>query len=884
MLSRPLSGELGFDPDRLFAELGERLEALAGDARVDAAQDAVRRAQLDALGLILWCYARSVHRRWADDILGFSAFSDRALVFIARERAPQRTSYWGPESDAAAADRSVRRLERMAAAAFLDELTDHCGPPPASLASLIADVQSELGWLDAFTMFLSQDLQADRDLLAIFLERPLGVTRDLRVTTAEVVTRLHQHASLLANRFQRQDALDEAGEDWAAHEREKDQRLAALPEDKAGQLSAAAEMVAAATGLPAATLLGLAALMPSQWIGTPLALACIEEQAEALQSLRRHIKQLRSPADQRSDLVAAWEEAVANGRMTGLAVELDRVGAEAADVIASDETKDAALVMMAQHKAPMACLEGLRLRYAQSAKVYADAGRLIWAADNDRGFAFLVSAARALLAQGRLFSDQEALRNALALLGELALHYRQQEMWSRTEYCAVRARACICLGMLNKTVADIEDGIALALEALQSSGPSLSRSHARELNAGLADARLALFRQLNDAKHLDAALSNLDAALAHASRDAEPAAWAALHTTNSIVSLTRARQVGAPRSQGLVERAIESCVAAASVYVRAAAPLRCAELEERAGDACLSLCAGAETEAYGAAAQRHFIVAQEMHGAEHASAAWVRLQGKIGDIDFRLARGSDRAAWVEAGLAAYATALDIASREEHAEHWASLQERLGDSSVTVTGPLEARCLDIAQAAFAAAAEVHTREANPMDWARLQTRLGHVHQRRAKGPVAVAEAKAALAAFQRAIAFFPRATEAKRWAATQHAIGTAYLTMAAGPDAVEYLEQSLAAHRHALEERSPEKDADLWLQLQLRIGGIELRLAREDGQESRGAAALAAYAAGLEVASRLGMPERQAELRRQMDNARAQLASAGARDGQLVSRS
>jgi hypothetical protein len=68
------------------------------------------------------------------------------------------------------------------------------------------------------------------------------------------------------------------------------------------------------------------------------------------------------------------------------------------------------------------------------------------------------------------------------------------------------------------------------------------------------------------------------------------------------------------------------------------------------------------------------------------------------------------------------------------------------------------------------------------------------------------------------------------------------------------------------------ETDLWLQLQQRIGVMELRLAKGAEKETRGAAAIAAYEAGLAAADRARFPDRWAEFNEYLGDARAHLAN------------
>jgi len=880
VLSRPLGAELGFDPGRLINELGECFDAIPGDMLREHVWVGVRRAQLEALSLSLRHTARSLHRRGAQDILEFSSFAARAWSFIEAESAAMRLPPQAVAQEAAAGGPD-RRLERMAASAFLDQLTDACAPPPAGFAAVFSDISEELAWFDAFFIFMAWEMKSNDTLRDIAVPHRLPILRDLRVPPSDLISRVYQHATLLSNRFQRPSAPGGPEDQWSSHEQEKDHRLAALDREKARQARSVVATIAGAAGLEAGALIRLAAMLPQGRFGTHLAMEQVEEQARVLAGFVDRLRPLAIHADEHVDLPEAWSQFWSSGRTDELVAKLEKIAAAAAGSSWDDaERFPHACAVVAHHKAAFAALEEIRLRYNHAARLYADAGQLLWAVDDDQGFRFLISAARALYSQGRWLSDQTALRHAVTLLGDLDLHHRQQDAWSRSEYGVLLVGAKIRLGVLAKAPTEIEAALAVAAEVARMPG-ALSVPQARELNAAIADARLALFHHTGVVTHLDEALSALDVALAGVSQSTEPATFAALHALNSTVSLIRARTEKPPRSVQLANRAIESCASAAEFQSADVAPARHAELEERAGDAYSFLCTGPDAEHYRTAAQSRYIAAQGYQTSGRAPAAWARLQSKIGDIAFRLARGSERRAWIEEGMAAYDAALAAVPRETHAEPWASIRERLGDSAGAVTGPLEAQGLEIAVDAYTSASEVHTRETNPQAWARLQTRLAQVRQRRAKGDRLVPEAQASVAALRDVLEVYTKEADPKRWAATQHAIGTAHLLLAVGAEADRHLEESLSAHRLSLEARSLDTEPDLVAQLHQRIGSIELRLAKGENKARRGAAALAACAAGLEAAPRARAPERWADLMEQSGDARVHLAPAKDAEAELA---
>lgn len=869
VLARPLGAELGFAPAPLVAELRERILAVSAEALHDSILASVRRAELDALDLVVRRYAGGLHRRWAGDILAFAAFARHAHAFIAREASAATAS-------PIAAPRPSANLEEIVTAAFRDALSDACGTPPRDFATAAFTPGVELGWFDAFVVFLAWELKSSDAIRVAVFSAPLRTARDLRVTSPELLSRLYQHATYLSNRFQRQTAS--AGEDaaWLAHETDRERRAAAWPADKQRQLQAAVAVIAPSTAVTPRALAALAAETSAPRIGTHLAVEQLEEQVRALTAMPDRLIRLVRENEPAPDLESAFNDLISRGSGAALASLLDTIAAGLTDALSTASPAAAdACIALAHQRAAMACLEEVRLRYPRAARLYADAGQLVWPIDSDLGFVFLVAAARALEAQGRWYLDQAALRDALALLGDLDLHHRQQDVAVRAEYGATLARARMRLAVLAKDAAQAGHGAALADEVLQTAGDVLARDSRRELGTCLVSTRLFLFQQATAVPQLDAALQAADATLPFAAPETGPASCAAFHNMRSAVALSRARHDKPPRSLELAGSTLESCAAALGVYTPDVAPARNAELEERAGEACVLLCAspGSDPVTWGGRAQQHFAAAQAHNPPQTARAAWMRLQGKIGDVEFRLARAADAPARIDAGLSAYAAAFAMSPRAEHPEQWSVLQERLGDNAALLTGAHEARGLDIALAAYTAGAEVQTLESAPAVWGRLQMRIGSVRQRRAKGDAALAEAAAARNALRHALDACPRDTDAKRWATLQHAIGTACLTLAGGPDADTHLMAGIEAHRLSLEERSRETETDLWLQLQQRIGVMELRLAKGPDQAVRGAAAIAAYAAGLAAADRTRFPDRWAEFNEYLGDARAHLANA-----------
>lgn len=865
VLARPLGAELGFAPAHLAAEVRERILAAPGEAAQAAILDAVHHAGREALDFVLRHHAGGLHRRWAGEILAFSAFARRAQDFIARE-----------PSVLAASPRPSADLEEIVTAAFLDVLTDACGAPPRDFAAAAFTPGTELGWFDAFVIYLAWELKSSDTLRAVLFSQPLRTARDLRVTSPELLSRLYQHATYLSNRFQRQ--TDAAGADsaWLAHEADRGRRDASRAPEKQRQLEAAVAIVAASTAVTPRALTAIAAEIAATRIGTHLAAEQLEAQVQALAQLPDRLIRLVRENEPAPELESAFTDLIDRGSGAALASLLDTAAANLTHAIVTGAPDAAgACLALAHQRAALGCLEEVRLRYTHAARLYADAGQLAWPVDSDAGFRFLVAAARALEAQGRWSLDQAALRDALALLADLDLHHRQQEPAVRAEYTAVLARARLRLAVLAKDPAQAADGAALADDLIDTAADTLPRESRRDLGTALASARLYLFQHATAVPDLDRALAAADATLAFTAPETDPASWAALHTLRSSVALACARHHKPPRSFDCAHITLDSVAAALRVSTPAASPARAGELEERAGDACFILCAGpaADAIAWSGRAHEHFAAAQIHFPAAAYRPHWTRLQGKLGDLDLRLARLANDPACIDAALAAYAGAFAAAPRDAHPAEWAALQERLGDNAATLTGAGEARGLDIALAAYTSAAEAQTLDAAPAVWGRLQMRIGGVHQRRARGDAALTEAAAARDALRNALAAVPREADPKRWATLQHSIGTACLALANGPDADAHLLAGIEAHRQSLSVRSRESETELWLQLQQRIGALELRLAKGADKETRGAASIAAYAAGLAAADRARVPDRWAEFNESLGDARAHLASA-----------
>jgi hypothetical protein len=868
VLARPLGAELGFVPAHLAAELRERILAAPGDAAQPAILAAVHHAAGDALGFVLERYTGGLHRHWAGDILAFAAFARRARAFIAAEPSADALS-------AAAPARPSTDLEELVTNAFAGELAAACGPAPRDFAAAALAPGTELGWFDAFVVYLAWELKSSDTLRVVLFSQPLRTARDLKVTSPELISRLYQHATYLSNRFERTaPAAGTEEEAWLAHETERQRRAAGWTPERRAQLDAAVAIVAPITAVTPEALTALAAEIPAGRIGTHLAAEQLEAQVEAMTRLPGRLMPLVRNNVPAPELEAAVTDLIARGSAAQLAGLLDIAGATFTGAIAAagPDARDACLAL-AHQRAALAALEEVRLSYPRAARLYADAGHVAWPVDTDAGFAFLVAAARALEAHGRWSNDQPALKDALALLADLDLHHRQQDAAVRAEYTAVLARARLRLAVLAKDAPLARDGIALAGDLLAAGADALAHDSRRDLGAALVAAHVFLFHQATAVPELDRALAAADAALPFTAPDTGPASWAALHNVRTTVTLARARHETAPRSFDLAQSTLDGCAEALRVYTSEASPQRIAELEERAGDACVILCAqpGSDPVAWGERAQRHFAAAQTYFPVATHRPHWTRLQGKIGDVELRLARLADAPARIDAALAAYDSALAAAPRDKHAAEWAALQERLGDNAATLTGAHESRGLDIALAAYTAAAEAHLRKDAPAVWGRLQQRLGGVHQRRAKGEAALAEAAAARDAFRHALETVSRETEAKRWATLQHSIGTACLTLANGPDADAHLLAGIAAHRQSLSARSRETETELWLQLQQRVGSMELRLAKGAEKETRGIAAIAADEAGLAAADRARFSDRWAEFNEYLGDARAHLA-------------
>ncbi len=746
VLARPLGAELGFAPAHFLAELRERILAAPEEVAQSAILAAVSRAEREALVFILRRYAGGLHRRWAGEILAFIAFAGPARAFIARH-------FSIPAASAAVPQRPGAGLEEIVTGTFLNAVSDASGPLPRDFTASAFTPGTELGWFDAFVIYLAWELKSSDVLRAALFSQPLRIVRDLNVTSTELLSRLYQHATYLSNRFERNAAAADEETAWLAHETERTRRAAAWTPGRRAQLDAAVAIIAPATAISPAALAALAAEIPAHRIGTHLAAEQIEAQVQAITAMPVRLIRLVREDEPAPELEAAFTDLIVRGSAAALASLLDTAAVNATGALTSATPHAAgACLALAHQRAAMACLEEVRLCYPRAARLYADAGQLAWPIDSDLGFQYLVAAARALEAQGRWYLDQAALRDALALLADLDLHHRQQHPAARAEYAAVLARAHMRLGILAKDAAHVFKGGALADDLLATRPDALSRESRRDLGVTLVSAYFHVFQQLASVPDLDRAIAAADAALAVAAPETDPASWAALHNVRTAVALSLARHETPPRTFELAQATRDGCTAALRIYTPEAMSIRISELEERAGEACLILCTspGADAVAWVTRAQRHFATAQIHFPATSYRTHWTRLQGKIGDVEFRLARLSSVPARIDAALAAYEGALAAVPREAHAAEWAALQERLGDNAAAITGAQEPRGLDVALAAYTAAAEVQTFEAAPAVWSRLQQRIGSVRQRRAKGEAALAEAAAARDAVRNAL--------------------------------------------------------------------------------------------------------------------------------------
>ncbi|MFM9846893.1 MAG: hypothetical protein ACKVP3_07015, partial [Hyphomicrobiaceae bacterium] len=427
VLARPLGAELGFVPAHLAAELRERILATPDDTVPSAILASVHRAGRDALAFVLGRYADGLHRRWAGDILAFAAFARHAQAFIAMEPSARALSST-PSTD----------LEEIVTTGFLDEISDACGPPPHDVAASLFTPGTELGWFDALVVYLAWELKSSDPLRAVLFSQPLRTARDLRVTSPELLSRLYQHATYLSNRFQRHTATREDSA-WLAHETERARRAAAWPPERRAGLDAAVAIIAPSTAISPDALAALAAEIPAGRIGTHLAIEQLEAQVEAITALPDRLIRLVRDNEPAPELESAFTALITRGSGAALADLLDTAAANLIGAITSAVSDAAeACIALAHQRAALAGLEEVRLNYPRAARLYADAGQLAWPIDSDLGFQFLAAAARALESQGRWSLDQQALRDALALLGDLDLHHRQQHLAARADYTAVR--------------------------------------------------------------------------------------------------------------------------------------------------------------------------------------------------------------------------------------------------------------------------------------------------------------------------------------------------------------------------------------------------------------------------------------------------------------
>jgi len=349
---------------------------------------------------------------------------------------------------------------------------------------------------------------------------------------------------------------------------------------------------------------------------------------------------------------------------------LVRAKREAVAKVLTDQIREEASLLREQAK-----IEAARLRFAETARFYEEAARLLPAEDRDARSADWVLAGDSWTEQGLYFGDNRALINAIAGY-RAALEERTRARvpldWAATQNSV--GNALQILGEREGGTARLEEAVAAYRAALQEYTRDWLPLQWSMTQNNLGDALRTLGQRESGTARLTEAVVAFRAVLEELPRE-----WVPLHWAWTQNNLGNALQTIGERESGTtrLEEAIVAYRAALEELTRDRIPL-----------------------------------------------AWATSQNNLGVALSALGQRESGTARLDEAVAAFQAALEELTRARAPFNWATTQNNLG-VALRALGQREsgAARLEEAVAAFRAALEEFTRDRGALQWARTQNNLG-----------------------------------------------------------------------------------------------------------------------------------------------------------------
>jgi hypothetical protein len=702
-----------------------------------------------------------------------------------------------------------QRIAEVEAAAWAELAAGVPGLPADFRARFMGQTESIPGWRDVFRELVREALKERPRVKVAFDISRLAALRDesarmgavldalagdaaaLRGEMARVAAELHE-LRLLVDRLTRDLSLSEA------EKRALVQDLACVRAEQQGTVALVAGFLETMVGRQ---------VPPENFAATLFAISRDWRQAgeriDALATSRNLSPRAAALRDEAAAAHAAGHLDAARSALAAMAAEeqaaLTRLEAHAEEIEAERRLRRSSL---AETKGAQAGVEKAGLRYREAATLYREASGLV-AFDPQAAWQWLMQAARALDDLGREFGDNDALRDAIALYGDvLALAPR--------------------------------DRVPLDWAATQNNlGTALWKLGARE--SGTA--------------RLEKAVTAYRLALQEWTRDRVPLDWATTQNNLGIALQTLgARESGTAR----LEEAVAAYRLALQERTRDRVPLNWATTQNNLGIALQTLGERESGTARLEEAVAAYRLALQEQTRDRVPLDWAMTQNNLGNALATLGARESGTARLEEAVVAYRLALQERTRDRVPLDWAMTQNNLGNALATL-GARESGTarLEEAVAAYRLALEEWTRDRVPLDWAGTQNNLGNALQRLGARESGTARLEQAVAAYRLALQERTRERVPLDWAGTQNNLGTALRTLGARESGTARLDEAVAAYRLALEERTRDRAPYDWAQSMENLGWAKASLGEREAPRDHWSAALHHVEEALEEYRRAG---------------------------------
>ncbi len=422
-------------------ELVNRIGGLRGlPANHDAARS-LRRAQLQALQLVVRQFDRSTLPEWAEDPINKpEIFISEAKAFVTRNLSlcvsitvtEELAVKLSDSMDGAFADGTEEpagdRLGVSRAAAenaVLEELQEELGAtvvPDSFRARFKGNVEDEPGWFEAFGLFLAEELKANERFRSIFTATKLSSLEGLALDGLDIVTRIDQRSDQMAGDLEFVRGAVDAIADSQIRQTDLLEQIAVKLGLTAGtdQLDIRVGELGIEHGASRAEILGLLKDIVGEGVPADQINQAIAQARLNLSATREELERLRSLASEAPEIepdLAAARAALDNAdimQLEAAQTAIRHARERYFDVISQRRTHESDnLASLYESEASIALS---RSRSLDAAQLFGEAAEVAPRSEIEKRRHLRLQQAAALQTHGTLFANLDALREAAAIL------------------------------------------------------------------------------------------------------------------------------------------------------------------------------------------------------------------------------------------------------------------------------------------------------------------------------------------------------------------------------------------------------------------------------------------------------------------------------------